>query len=312
MVETPIPTIEETSKDTETWSKDLKRIARRHQIRETMELGKTSLATIKETVRAFEDANRTDLLIEELTAEEFVIPPEVSRIMTEVSSAVIKRYPKVKALVLLGSGSHGGAVIRTITNHFKDMGIDWGIITQGELSESMRKEINSAFSEELANVTKDTESFANLKGCCGINPATCAQLSQPMLENAQDFLEKFKAVLSTPFVDKEIEGYSIYPEYFTPTSSVFLYLNPSYPPESNQHNREIIKEGLELLQAKDSMAWENAMAQLIREWSMSRRFSIKNFPPITYRDRDSKDMELVNKLLDEIPARKTPNFLQSP
>lgn len=109
----------------EEWKNDVKRLIRRAQIYKQMGL-KPSVKEVKDTVREYENRIGVEKLIEALVSEENVVNPTMARVAQKLQDELVKDHPEIRAVVLLGSSVHGGALIRQVTESNKEPDLDWG------------------------------------------------------------------------------------------------------------------------------------------------------------------------------------------
>lgn len=258
----------------EQWKSDFKRLIRRSAV--SREMGKnTSLNEIITKVRQFEQQIGLEKLAEELISEEIIIHPKMAEVANFVFAALSKKFPELKAVVLLGSSVHGGAMIREASGT-TEPDFDWGIITKVPISnskaEAMQNELNKFYLNQIKSRFGFSETFHT---CFYVNPQRYRSISPKNQSQLLDLLSK-DTPLSLGLFHQE--------KTLDAKGTAVFYLSPSFPTEVNMRNRQMLFGVLSELAKKDKEKWKIVIKQIYEEWRSAHNIKHKHF--LLPKDRD--------------------------
>lgn len=261
----------------EKWEEHLRRLIRRRAINKN--LSETSLTKIKEAVRLFEKKIDVDELINSLVKNEFTISPRIAEVAQEVSKIVLAKYPKVKAILLIGSSIHGGALIREATKASENPDFDFGVLSDEELSQEESQNIVKYVEKFLPKIAGQYELHNGFYACS--NPEEDNTTS---LKNVKHFMDFAYYINESSFTDR-----------------ILRYLQPSFPPEVNEKNREIVKAGLKELHIVDEEKYKHLVNSITQKWLDIHLLKEKHFgiPELKSEDQTElrkRDVSLVKKV----------------
>lgn len=248
------PSASSTTLTPEQWKKDIARLVRRAAIHRYLD-GKSTLSEVKEQVRAFEQETGANDVIDALVTDDVIIDPKVGGVTSELSELIIKQFPKVKALVLMGSAVHGGAAIRTLTESQGEKDLDWGIITTKSMTKEEVDEIIRFAANQLGPLATKVGLPATFHSCDSINPSlyNVSEIQEPV-----EFLEMLEA--------GEINA-----------EHMLLYLEPSYPSHVNEEQRKIILDAFAKLHETKPEVWEDVTDDIFSKWQEVHNLKKKHF-----------------------------------
>lgn len=276
----------ETFNPTDQWKGNVKRLIRRKMISETRA---ASLPSLKRQVRKRENDLGVDQSLDELASGELIIDPRMAEAAGFLSDNLRVRFPEIEGVVLLGSSVHGGSKIREFTGD-SEPDLDWGIITNRFLDPNTAADINSEaekLKDEMASRIGLGEKFHL---CPTANPIQYRALD---LSSADQVVGLFK---NRRIADKD--GRTSTDIQLLPGRQAVLYLQPSFPTEVNEKNKEILLDGLRQLAKTNRDLWENSIHEILIAWKASHKLKSKHFNKAT----ELKDRELVRRVTEEISS----------
>lgn len=265
------------------WKGDVKRLVRRKMISETRA---ASLSSLKRQVRKRENDLGVDQSLDELASGELIIDPKMVQVAEFLSGNLRERFPEVEGVVLLGSSVHGGSKIREFTGN-TEPDLDWGIVTDRIIEPARAKEINAEAEKQKEEIVARFGLDEGFHLCPTANPIQYRVLN---LHDPEQIVELFRLRHMT-----DSEGRGSAAMQLLPGRQAVLYLQPSFPPEVNEGNREILLEGLRELARRWPSLWENSIHEILIAWKNSHKLKDKHFKTAGR----GKDRELVYKVIDE-------------
>lgn len=268
------------------WRHDFKRLIRRGRIEK--ELGNSkSLREIIGKVREFEDRVGLDQLIESFISNEIIVDPVMAEVANYVFEVVSQKHPEVLAVVLLGSSVHGGAKVRELTET-SEPDLDWGIITQEPIRPKLAEVIENTAKAHLPEIIKKFNLNPEFHFCVMINPARDAHshnffpgLRSTTAKNP----EHLKDILTGKKPGQSFDSLTSWLK-LDPADIAVLYLQPSFPPEVNQHNRAMLLEALKLLARQDHKIWRATIERIMYSWRDAHGLKLKHFGSQFKREKD--------------------------
>ncbi len=244
---------DDKKKEEKDFEKIIKRIVRRSFIADEMHDQEKSLRELISAVKDREKNIDINSIVDSLTKSEFTIDPQIYEMVQEASNNLLKKYPGVKAVILMGSPIHGGAVVRRamlpkdlIDHNVPIADLDWGIIVEEPLE-------RGELSKLIKDMDKELRSIANLEELNSIKTCPVTNPIKNWVKNIQN-VEEALALLE--------------PNKIAESDNIFLYLEPSFPSKVNEQNRAYIFEALKIMYADESTRddWRLTVISLLIQW----------------------------------------------
>jgi hypothetical protein len=227
----------------EAFGEDIHYVARRTYISDALDQSK-NLDEIKNNVREKEAGHDLTGMIDKLINGE-TIEPRVEKMCTELLAEIQKKYPYVRGIVVLGSASHGGGIIRSLVD-IDENDLDWGII----ITQQKARELD-IMKPELESLRKDADAFMNHNSYTfGFNK----RLESCEVFNPESYVE--------PELDSFIVRFLLERE---PRILVY-YLQQTIPSELCQSNIALIKNELVNLKTQNSERYTKVCNVILQEW----------------------------------------------
>lgn len=231
------------------------------------------------------ELKKAEQLCQQLVEEELLIDTDFAEIAEELGENLLEQFniPGL-ALVLVGSGIHGGRQIRKL---FSTEGIgdfDWGLVADVNLGEIHSEDVNSLdnivsfVSSAVSKIAKKRN--LELKACDTMNGFT---LNEKNISSVKELISKILRFNS-------FEVYNLAHE-------LVFYFQPSFPAEANEKNREKILEALKIIAHADSKKWSVVVNAMIGSWQglhviKRKHIGRENYTVDDYKAEDKKRNEL--------------------
>lgn len=261
----------------------VQRLIRRSLIQKQFDIGETSLEQIVKTVRQEEREHSAHSLPQQILSGEDLLDPDIERITVELSEYLLAKFPNVRAIVLLGSLTTGGAKLREAMGHLQGHSdYDWGII--GNLS-----------ADELYRVVTEADAFLSahssksLVSCGYVNPQT---FNVPSIELAttqiDEMLQTFSTLDENGKIDLEVNQATI--------RYLIMYFNRSYPTHVNELNQKAIAQRLALIQKSDPVHYHKILRGISTRLAQTHAIKAKHTKPVS-QDKSPKNM-MIHQITD--------------
>lgn len=237
-----------------------------------------SFGQLREMVRALQEVSAPRELAEKLVFLENVVDQEKIAILRELyeRSGAAKEIPGF-AIVLVGSGSHGGSEVRKLLHNFAEHDYDYGLLSdrRQDLDQEHRAQLHQSFKQELRAAASDA-------GVEGAGQYQLCKVNNGILwykENVPDedaILERLIQAQQNPWMDT---GFA-------------FYFQPSYPPERNRRNRELFLRALRRLAQQDREKWNKVVDLLLADWQEHHRLKVKHLMSFSLDDKRRKLLAL--------------------
>lgn len=218
----------------------------------------TALSVVKRMVREKESVAQIAGKLDTLVSSEFLVDPEKAEVAKELSEKLRRRFSNIPglAVVLLGSSLHGGTVISKILgNDERVSDFDWGTIHSSKSKLDM-----SRLADEGGEIIKEVGRNRGLvlEACTYVNP------------------ERFNArnLSDIRHASKLLSPDQIKKDWFL--NKLYLYLEPSFPSETNGKNRNLILKALSELARVDKSRWEEVVETMIAGWRRIHNLKVKH------------------------------------
>lgn len=208
-----------------------------------------------------------------LISEDFVIDETAGFLVERLSDMVREKFPEVAGIVLLGSNTHGGAVLRKLTypegaeNSTADL--DLGLILNQPIDNFILMDIGQFIGTALPAISADNSLPSPQFDLHALVKYT---IEQP--QNAEELFEflAFVTKLSTTKPDYVPDSWY--------TRLITLLLQPSFPPEVNIGNRQLVFEALSRIYKLNPEIWEEIVSDIMQNWETMHSLKLKHFGPL--------------------------------
>lgn len=225
-----------TEEQRQNFEKHLQRTIDRAAIRKGLNEG-LPLKEIKKRVRNNHNRDLPHRLVNELV----VVNPEADKIMEDLQKKVENEFPGVY-LVLLGSAAHGGAELRKALRPdaapFSDL--DIGIIYDPRIP---------FYDQDSTKILELLKKETPVSICDTFNPT---RMQVPSLRDKSDATTLLYQIATDPQAIK--------------LGKDIMYFLPSYPPNINRKNQELIFKALKEIGQRNPYEWRVVREILIDRW----------------------------------------------
>ncbi|HLD50982.1 hypothetical protein A3K34_02400 [candidate division WWE3 bacterium RIFOXYC1_FULL_40_10] len=257
----------------EEFKKDIARVARRTFISKELENTK-SISEVSEGVRQRETQSDVQGIIEKLTESGETLEPKIEKLCESLLEKLRAEFPFIKGIVVMGSGAHGGGLVRSIVGD-EEEDLDWTIVSskrlmsQSSIDQEVLKEIRIRGDEIMREIAPQVGFTSEIQSCPMYNPR-----SGVIYE-----LDKNEAEL---LVMKD--AYSIRP-----------YLNPTIPKTVGENNRILIQRALLGLETNDNWRFGYLGRDLKDMWKKMHTLKYKHFE---HYNKDSRSVTMLKRIED--------------
>lgn len=255
------------------WQKNLSRVIRRARIHQEGRRIKTDTFKFN------------DVVVRDLVDKEVSIEPRMAEVGSYIYSLISQEFPDVQGVVLLGSLVHGGAQIRNATGTGKGPDLDWGVITSRPLTfreGGLITRVVDNHREEMVNKFKLPKDFYP---CLDANPSHFRTIAVQNVDQMTDFL-----------LDKEpLDDVNPPDDRLRKELNAVMFLLPSFPPEANEKNRQLLLESLRKIAGSDKKRWQEIVKGILNEWKRYHSLSERHF----YQTGLPKDTSLIKGIVSQ-------------
>lgn len=253
---------------------DLSRVIRREYVgQELNTVGETAnIFQVSSKVRRHENDVNALLLPELLLEQDSTIDPKIERLSASLLQALKSRFPYLEAIVVMGSGAHGGGLVRGVVGE-PEGDFDWGVIVKGKVpTQAERIDLRNS-ADRILKARSAKYGFAKpLESCVFINPAHLG----PRLPNLDEDMTMWVVNNMSPH-------------------DIIKYFHPTVPRVIGANNRLLLLQELKRLAETDPSHFNYLVYILTIEWQSDRSIKHRHFD--SFR-KDTRTDDLIDKVVD--------------
>lgn len=218
-------------------------------------LGKNALVLNLEQRRAIrQELQRAETLCQRLIEDELLIDEDFAELADSLGKQLREKFdlPGL-ALVLIGSGVHGGLQLRKLFSTEGSSDFDWGVVSDRDFADIKLDDPNS-LDHIVEFVKMGVKAYAAVKdrelhSCESMNGF---EVHEQNILSVQDLLSSILKMKPH--------------EYATLSTQLVFYFQPSFPAEINQRNQEFILNTLRILANADHRKWSTLVSSMVESW----------------------------------------------
>lgn len=210
------------------------------------------------------ELSKAEELARRLISEDLLINEQSAELAETLGEQLNEKFdiPGL-AIVLMGSGVHGGRQVRELFGTEDESDFDWGLVSDIDLRSRNVSEGNS-LTDIYGFVTEAVKAYAgegnnNFYSCVATNG----------LEQYEVNIESVKSLLSTVLKLRV-------PELIPFAVQLAYYFQPSFPAEINQRNQRYVLGTLQILSNAEPFKWRILVEGMIESWQSFHLVKLKH------------------------------------
>lgn len=218
-------------------------------------------------------------LIDRLTSEVIVVDEEKAAVLLALSEMLRRHFHRPDiTLILLGSAGHGGSDVKKIIHSNEktiDNEIDYALLTDEHISDSDAAQIQTFIQKSI----KDVASRLGVSSPDTYRPCdfhNAEHMRKTNIDTPNIVAEQIAQAIdeAIPLVQANVLEY---PEMLDEISEeLVLYLQPSFPQETNHENTYKLLEALRMIYEYNPEYWEIMTDEILRQWKIIHKIKTKH------------------------------------
>ncbi len=233
------------------WSEKMARLLKREVIGRELESG-SGVSVAKSRAREFAQGAKLRQTIEQLLNSELIVEEKRAKLAAQIGLELRNKFPELVnlSLVLVGSGIHGGSVVRELTENYEDTDLDWGVIADdGPItSEDERRLIVEYVNQEIKKLAPQFGLPDDFRGCPYYNAKKLYCRTFPTVNHCYDYLWNGPSIR------------------FEARNPLMLAFQPSFPDDTLERQRDFVLDALHRLWRAYPATWQERVDEMVKEW----------------------------------------------